>query len=101
MELLRDAEPVVEGAAAVFEEAGLGASAAALRSWIPIRTMAAAFTVAGILKEAQANEIVADLAFWTEGAILAGCDGDIDLFADCVRMCERVLVESWVQFVIH
>jgi len=101
VELLRDAEPVVDAAAALFEEAGMGASAAALRSWIPIRTMAAAFGVAGILKEAQANEIVADLAFWAEGMMLAGCDGDIDLFSDCIRMCNRVLMEAWPQFAVH
>ncbi len=79
----------------------MGASAAALRSWIPIRTMAAAFGVAGILKEAQANEIVADLAFWAEGAILAAADGEIDLFNDCLMMVRRVMLEAWPQFAQH
>jgi len=101
MELLRDAEPVVDAAAALFEEAGLGASAAALRSGLPIQTIEAAFAIASVLKEAQGNELVSDLAFWAEGAILAAADGEIDLFNDCLQMAGRVLVEAWPQFAVH
>lgn len=101
VELLRDAEPVVDAAAALFEEAGMGASAAALRSGLPIQTIEAAFAIAHVLKEAQCNEVVADLAFWAEGAILAAADGEIDLFNDCLMMVRRVMLEAWPQFAQH
>jgi hypothetical protein len=101
MELLRDAEPVVEGTALLLEEAGMGLLATSLRSGLPLATLDAALAVADILKEAQAHEELSELAFWAEGAILAGCEGDIDLFSDCILMCERAASEAWLQFAVH
>ena len=101
MELLRDAGPVVDAAAALFEEAGLGASAQALRSGLPMESFEGAFAIAQVLKEAQGNEVVCDLAFWAEGMLLAGLEGDIDLFSDSLKMCERTMTEVWAQFAIH
>lgn len=101
MELLRDVEPALEGTAALFEEAGLGSSAAALRSSIPLATLESAFAICLVLEEAQAHEKVSDLAFWVQGAVLAGADGDIDLFGDCLRMARRVMLEVWADFAVH
>jgi hypothetical protein len=101
MELLRDADPVVEGAALLFEEAGLGASAACLRSSIPLQTLEAVFEVCAVLKSAQDHELVSEMAFWAEGALLSAADGDIDLFNDCLVMCKRAVAEAWIEFAVH
>jgi hypothetical protein len=117
VELLRDAEPVVEGAAAVFEEAGLGSFATSLRSGLPLATLEATFAICSTLQKVQsvmgraecaehyrvpdANELVSGLAFWAEGALLAAADGEIDLFNDCLLMARRLMAEAWHQFAIH
>jgi hypothetical protein len=112
MELLRDVEPALEGTAALFEEAGLGAFASGLRSNIPLATLEAAFAVCHILRDAQmpfwiemasadAGQLVSEAAFWAEGAVLAACDGEIDLFNDCLGMVKRTVASGWPRFAIH
>jgi hypothetical protein len=92
--LLRDAEPVVNTAAYFFEEVGLGRTARALRSGLPLVSSESALAVALVLFQAQANEKVSELAFWSAGAILAAADGEIDLFHDCLGMVEKC-VDQW------
>lgn len=47
------------------------------------------------------GEEVQDLLYWTKGAVLAGADGDIDLFSDCLNMAKRSLREVQAQFSVH
>ena len=109
MELLRDAEPIVETSASIFEEAGLGSLASGLRRGLPLKDIEAAFSVAAVLQEAQElvgvdpdiDFMVGELAFWAQGAILSAADGDIDLFNDCWGMAKRVVLVMSAEFAIH
>jgi hypothetical protein len=109
MELLRDAEPVVEASAALFEDAGLGSFANSLRQGLPLKDLESAFECAAVLQEAQdlagidpeVDRVMGELAFWAQGAILAAADGEIDLFNDCLRMVRRVVAVLSPSFAVH
>lgn len=112
MELLRDAEPVVEASADLFEEVGLGSFANSLRSELPLATLEKAFAVCAVLQNAQlkfvmdvglnaGHDAACELAFWAEGAILAACDGEIDLFNDCLTMVGRIVMVEGPAFSVH
>ncbi len=109
MELLRDAEPIVETSAAVLEDAGFGAFAGSLRRGLPLRTLEGAFEVAAVLQEVQElagldpefDWFLGEMAFWAQGAILSAADGDLDLFQDCWDCVKRVLLVVAPKFALH
>jgi hypothetical protein len=109
MELLRDAEPIVETSAACLEDAGFGSLAKDLRRGLPLRSLESAFSAAAVLQEVQelsnidpdVDFLLGELAFWAQGAILAAADGEIDLFNDCWDMGKRVVAVLSPSFVVH
>ena len=106
MELLRDVEPLIEEIPALLEGAGFPDSSKLLRGRKCVLTIEEAFALCACLDQAALligwrGLEVSDLLYWTKGAVLAGADGDIDLFSDCMSMAKRSLREVQTQFSIQ
>ncbi len=113
MELFLEVDPAIRQVVpSVLDAAGMGEDATKLREFEPVLNIGVVVRVCTLLqsiREAQGvailpgtwAEVVAEAAFWAEGALWAAADGDIELLSDCMKMIRKAVQDGYSLGVSH